>query len=140
MKKNIFKFISLILLPCISIGIFAGCGQSKSCTMDMEIDYSGSDEYGNFIGHDPEYATFIVKEGDEFYEDYGSWDINPAKNSRDEDMKQITILKIKSDSVDIKLGKDKISLAYGESYNIPSALMVLDGANYSYKITFKANE
>lgn len=128
MRKFIFVVL-LILMMC------TGCSfNEEKSTIHIHTSYGGCGIDGKTLSSGSFDKHYSVKIDDYFSESKnGKW----IKKLSDKYDVILHVKDINESGVIIEVGEEKISLDYGEKYELNSNYVIYDGINYNYEIYFE---
>ena len=130
------RLLAVIMIFALTLSL---CGCKKTTVRMFVQEYtSGHGIAGQDFSGYREYEVKDIKEGDVIIGGYFGTDFEPA---REEDVAEsawiMKIGAITSDGVEVTTREGTLMKSYGVPMELDSLIIMYDGPNYSYVITFK---
>ena len=139
------KLLSILLIFALALSLFA-CSKKPTAEgtrtrikMKVHVTYGGCGITGKDLGHGTyDYVVKDVREGDIFEEEFNRREFKRlTEKSRDNSADYIIeILSVSDDSIKIAVHQTELDLNFDQEQHVPSGIVVYDGTNYDYTVTF----
>ncbi|MBO7449722.1 MAG: hypothetical protein J6U54_05075 [Clostridiales bacterium] len=139
------KLLSILLIFALTFSFFA-CSKKPAAEgtrtrikMKVHVTYGGFGVTGKDLGHGTcDYVVRDVREGDIFQEEYGNKEFKrlTLKSKDDSADYIIEVVDISEDSIKITSHQSDLDLSFDQEQHISSGIVVYDGTNYDYTVTF----
>ena len=139
------KLLSILLIFALALSLFACSkkpadeGTKTRIKMKVHVTYGGCGVTGKDLGHGTyDYVVKDVREGDIFQEEYGNKEFKRLTlKSKDRSADYIIeVVDISEDSIKITSHQSELDLSFDQEQHVPSGIVVYDGTNYDYTVTF----